>query len=290
MLKAGCCGATQRLKWAVPTEKGHRTPMHPEQSVDDRGTGTPLVLLHSSMSNRTQWRKLGDQLADRYRVIAIDLYGYGDSEYPPAPEHFTLSEEAQRVGWIIRQCLGDRRFHLIGHSYGGATALRLVHDQPTNVLSLGLYEPVAFHLLEADEPARRIIQQVAERVAEHLARHAVAEATAHFIDFWSGAGTYQALDAEKRQQLERYIAKVSLDFQALLREPLKAEDYRGQTLPVCLLRSRESPLPTRRIAEILQHTLPRLEAHWVRGGHMAPISNAGEVNPHWIAFLDRFPG
>jgi pimeloyl-ACP methyl ester carboxylesterase len=261
--------------------------MYSEQASDDRGTGTPLILLHSSMSDRTQWRKLGEQLLSHYRVIAIDLYGYGKSEYPPAPECFTLAEEAQRVATIIRQRLGDRRFHLIGHSYGGATALRLTHEQPSSVLSLGLYEPVAFHLLEDDDPAHRIIRQVAERVAECLAAGNTAAATAHFIDFWSGPGTYQGLPAERQQMLDRYIAKVSLDFQALLREPLRAADYRNLTAPVCLLRSRESPLPTRRIAEILEQTLPRLESHWVGGGHMAPISNAEEVNPHWIDFLDR---
>lgn len=259
--------------------------MQSEQVINDRGAGTPLVLLHSSMSNKIQWSKLSEQLMTEFRIIAIDLYGYGESEFPCSPEQFSLAEEAARTARVIKQHLGDERFHLIGHSYGGATALRMAHENPSRILSLGLYEPVAFFLLDQSEPAYRIMQQVEQQIASNLAKGDIPTATAHFIDFWSGQGTYQGLPADKQQILDRYINKVLLDFQAVLRETLRAEDYRNLALPICLLRSRESPLPTRRVAEVLEHTLPRLEAHWVTGGHMAPITNADEVNPHWINFL-----
>lgn len=261
--------------------------MYSEQAVNDQATRTPLVLLHSSMSDRTQWRKLDQQLANHYRVIAIDLYGYGGSEYPADHENFTLAQEATRVGHLISQQLGEQPFHLIGHSYGGATALRLAYEQPSRILSLGLYEPVAFHLLEPGEPAYRLIKRVDERVAALLAQGDTSEAASHFIDFWSGPGTFLKLPEDRRILLEQDIPKVSLDFQAIFGEPLKAVDYRRLNLPICLLRSRESPLSTRRVAEILEQHLPRMEAHWVKGGHMAPITNAEAVNPHWIEFLER---
>lgn len=259
--------------------------MQSEQVITERGTGTPLVLLHSSLSSKTQWSKLSEQLITGYRIIAIDLYGYGESEFPDSPNQFSLAKEAARIARIIRQHLGNERFHLIGHSYGGATALRLAHENPSRILSLGLYEPVAFFLLDQSEPAYRIMQQVEQQIASNLAKGDIPTATAHFIDFWSGQGTYQGLPVEKQRMLDRYINKVLLDFQAVLRETLRAEDYRNLALPVCLLRSQESPLPTRRVAEVLEHTLPRLEAHWVPGGHLAPITNADEVNPYWINFL-----
>ena len=39
------------------------------------GCGPPIVLLHSSMSSKSQWRELIESLRDRYRLIAIDLLG-----------------------------------------------------------------------------------------------------------------------------------------------------------------------------------------------------------------------
>lgn len=261
--------------------------MYLEQVIDDRGAGTPLVLLHSSLSNRTQWRKLSEQLQSEYRVLAIDLYGYGAGEYPDEPAQFNLAQEAGRIAHITGQRLGEAPFHLIGHSYGGATALRLAHAQPDRILSLGLYEPVAFHLLERDEQAYQIVQQVYSRLSELLAADAIAEATALFIDFWSAPGTYDRLPAERQRLLNHHFPKVQLDFNAILGEHLRAAQYRNLTMPVCLLRSPESPLPSRRVAEVLEQHLPQVETHWLQGGHMAPVSHADTVNPYWIEFLKR---
>ncbi|MCW8882073.1 MAG: alpha/beta hydrolase [Sedimenticola sp.] len=261
--------------------------MQSDQIILDRGEGVPVVLLHSSMSSKEQWYKLGENLRTHYRVIAIDLYGYGGSEFPPSPDKFRLTDEVSRVKGLIQQSLGEQPFHLIGHSYGGATALRYTFDHQYCVLSLGLYEPVAFHLLEQDDPGLKMIAAVFNRISSHLETGQVSAAAEDFIDFWSGVGTYAGLASDKRSLLDKQIHKVALDFQALLHEPLTGESYQAIDLPVCLLHSQESPLPTRRVAEALEQHLPQLEAHWVKGGHMAPITNASEVNPYWINFLKQ---
>jgi len=45
----------------------------------DDGAGPPVVLIHSSASTNRQWRVLSDALKDRYRVLAVNLYGYGET-------------------------------------------------------------------------------------------------------------------------------------------------------------------------------------------------------------------
>ncbi len=50
----------------------------------DDGAGPPVVLIHSSVSGNRQWRALADALKDRYRVLAINLYGYGQTTPWPA--------------------------------------------------------------------------------------------------------------------------------------------------------------------------------------------------------------
>lgn len=261
--------------------------MPSEQIITDSGQGIPVVLLHSSMSSKEQWNKLSENLRTHFRVIAIDLYGYGGSEFPSSPVAFRLTDEVSRVERLIQQSVGEQPVHLIGHSYGGATALRYGFEHRHRLLSLGLYEPVAFHLLEQDDPGLQMIAAVVNRISAHLETGQVSAATEDFIDFWSGLGTYAGLTSDKRPLLDRLIHKVALDFQALLHEPLTAESYQTIDLPVCLLRSQESPLPTRRVAEVLQQHLPQIAAHWVKGGHMAPITHADEVNPHWIDFLKQ---
>ena len=57
------------------------------------GGGETAVLLHSSAGSGAQWRSLSTQLADRFAVLAPDLYGYGASEPWPGRAAMTLADE-----------------------------------------------------------------------------------------------------------------------------------------------------------------------------------------------------
>jgi pimeloyl-ACP methyl ester carboxylesterase len=81
------------------------------------GEGPPVVLLHGGYGSWTHWLKTIDPLAERYRVIAADLPGLGDSAAPPAPI------VPQALAAIIDRGLDDvlspgTRFHLAGFSFG----------------------------------------------------------------------------------------------------------------------------------------------------------------------------
>jgi len=253
-----------------------------------QGSGVPVVLLHSSMSNKEQWHKLSSVLTERFQILAIDLIGYGESEYPEDPDSFSLKDETRRVQSIISQALNEQPFHLVGHSYGGATALRLTYEAELTIKSLSIFEPVAFHLLDKGDPALSQIIDIVDKINVQLQQEDLPAATKIFVDFWSGEGTFDNIVTEKQVYLERYIRKVALDFQALINEPLTLQDYQEITLPVCMITSPQSPLPTRQIVDNLRITLPHMELHHTAGGHMAPIGNAREVNPIFEAFLRSF--
>jgi len=54
----------------------------------DEGQGEVVILVHSSVSGNRQWRAMSEALRDRYRVLAINLYGYGDTTpWSIAPVH-----------------------------------------------------------------------------------------------------------------------------------------------------------------------------------------------------------
>jgi len=63
-----------------------------------------------------------DHLAGRYRVLAADLYGCGGSPVWPGQRPLSLIDEAALIEPIL--AAARDRFHLVGHSYGGAVALR----------------------------------------------------------------------------------------------------------------------------------------------------------------------
>src|SRR6185295_16346028 len=118
------------------------------------GYGPPVVLLHSSMSSKNQWNELIESLRGSFRLIAIDLMGYGDSAMSPASAGYRLDDEVRLVeGVLSRELRPGEAFHLVGHSYGGVIALQLASQaQARRVRSLSLFEPIAFHLLPPDAP------------------------------------------------------------------------------------------------------------------------------------------
>jgi pimeloyl-ACP methyl ester carboxylesterase len=257
------------------------------------GDGSPVLLLHSSVSSKAQWRKLTDLLATRHRVIAIDLYGYGDTAFPAIPSAFTLDHEVELVDSALARALREAEpFHVVGHSYGGAVALRLARQAPQRVLSLALYEPTAFHVLPQDDPALHEVANVAAAISLYAVQSLEREATALFVDYWNGYGSFSR-QAEQVQALFRSkLRKVILDFRALFHAPFSLDDYAELGMPVCLIAGRQSPASSRRVAELLASTLGCSELTWIDAGHMAPITHAALVNPimeRFIAHLDAYP-
>ena len=54
-----------------------------EVDYADRGSGPCVVLVHSSASGNRQWRSLTELLQGRYRVLAVNLFGYGKTSACP---------------------------------------------------------------------------------------------------------------------------------------------------------------------------------------------------------------
>lgn len=95
--------------------------------------GAPVVLLtHGWGLDHTIWRTLGDALARRYRVVAWDLPGLGDSR-PPAMSAIGLDLFARDLATILTAI--DRPVILVGHSIGGMTLQTLLRDDPDLVRS-----------------------------------------------------------------------------------------------------------------------------------------------------------
>ncbi len=103
------------------------------------GQGEPLVLLHGWPQTWFEWRHILPGLAARYRVIAPDLRGLGDSTGPATGyDKRTLAEDI----WGLLQHLGVERFCLVGHDWGGPVAFALAAAHPAAVRRLAILDVV----------------------------------------------------------------------------------------------------------------------------------------------------
>ena len=254
----------------------------------DEGAGEPVVLVHSSACSSSQWDKLIADLGPGYRVLAPDLHGYGQSDFWSGQGPLSLAHEAALVERMIALC--DQPVHLVGHSYGGAVALKVSQSAAASICSLTLIEPVALHLLRnstsSDGNGFSELRAVAEQVAGGVAIGDYQGAMAHFVDYWNGAGAWSGLSARKQSVLAKAAPKVALDFWAITSEPATLADYRQVDLPTLLICGACSPRPTRRITALLGGALPGALVQVVGGaGHMLPLTHPERVNPLIVQHL-----
>ncbi|RUO26191.1 alpha/beta hydrolase [Aliidiomarina minuta] len=244
---------------------------------------TAVVCLHSSQSSGAQWRPLlrffREQKVD---IVSPDLIGYGACPQA-APEDSQAFRLADEVSMLSEHCesFARRPLHLVGHSYGAALALKIAKDNPAQVASLTLYEPVSFHVLADDDPAREQISGVSANM-ESLSEE---ESARLFVDYWNYPGYFDALPERVQRVMLGQQKKVLADFAALLGEPAQLQDYAAVQCPVLLMHGDASPLSSRRVAQLLGQTLPQCTELSINGGHMAPVTDPASVMPAMTDFL-----
>jgi pimeloyl-ACP methyl ester carboxylesterase len=97
--------------------------------------GAPLVLIHGLGGAAVNWALLAPLLAERRRVIVVDLPGHGGSE--PLPAAPSLAPYADRVAHVA-EAEGFAEADYVGHSFGGLVGLRLAIRRPDAVRRLVL--------------------------------------------------------------------------------------------------------------------------------------------------------
>ncbi len=245
----------------------------------DSGAGDPMILLHAGGSSGRQWRKTGEHLEADYRLIAPDLLGFGDTEPWTGPGDLTHDAEAALVRALIERVC-NRPAHVVGHSYGGATAVRLWLAVPDLVRSLVFIEPILTPLLPqaGEETLFAEYRAVAEDFMQRAKAGREEEAWRVYLNLRNGDGTWERLSDDARQRFINQTDRVGDAFKSNLSNPTTLADCQGIAVPTMVICGAETTAPERRVTEILRDEIPSCVYEVIPGAeHMSPLTHPAEV-------------
>ena len=248
-----------------------------------------VICLHSSASSGGQWAALRAQLEPGVRVLTPDFHGHGAGPAWQGVDEDIVAFDAARIARLAESVPGG--VHMVGHSYGGAIALRVALYHPESVTSVSVYEPVVFRLLfdyyGRRRPAAEVIE-LASDMRRRLQSGNLAGAASRFVDYWGGLGAWQRLPDDRQGAIAKRIATVAAHFVALANDVPRIGNYRSLRPPVLMLAGSEMRASVRRIAELLRFALPNATFCTMEGmGHMGPITHSNAVAQHIARFIQE---
>lgn len=146
----------------------------PEQSTvfyTDHGKGFPVILIHGFCETHEVWARFAKHLSKDYRVISVDLPGFGKSK--SLPEGFSVADAASKINELLNQ-LNINKCIAVGHSLGGYVTLAMVKQETDLFSGFGLFHSTAY----ADSEERKTARN---KVVEFVSKNGVPAFIETFI-------------------------------------------------------------------------------------------------------------
>ena len=259
----------------------------------DVETTLPLVMLHGGGPGASAWSNFGSALAgfaEDFRTILIDQPGFGGSDKPEVVGNY-YRHSAEHV-LAVMNALGIERFHLLGNSLGGGTAVRLALMEPARVARLVLMGPggLSLNLFHADptQGVQRLMDFGGDPTREKL--RAFISTMVVNQDLVTDALVEERFADATAPGAQQAMASMGWSFW----NPETAEDgmlwreahrLRQHTLLTWGREDRVNPLDG---ALVALKTIPKAQLHvFPNCGHWAQIEAAEEFRQICTAFLAR---
>lgn len=240
--------------------------------VRDAGKGPAIVLLHAFPLNSRMWEPQLVGLADRFRVLAPDLAGFGLSWVPTTAS--SLAEQAAAVDHTLEDLAIDELV-LVGLSMGGYVAFPLLERLGARVRGLVLASTRAGADTEEAVEERH-------RLAAQVERDGVEVAADEMLPKLLGSSTLldrpDLVDHVHAMVLENKASGIASALRAMAARPDMTPALERIACPVLVIAGEEDaviPTPT---ARLMAGRIPDARVEVVRGGHLVNLEAPDDFN------------
>jgi pimeloyl-ACP methyl ester carboxylesterase len=256
-------------------------------AVSDVGTGSPVVLLHGLACGKRMWFHQIRALRNRFRVIAYDQRGHGQTDAPSAATDYSAAHLARDLVGVL-DALEIERAAIVGFSLGGGPALALAAAKPERVSRLVLADVGA----GADDPvkiesmARQWVTLIDQGRMDDLVCEMLRSELFKF---------YARRDTRRRDHMAALFRATSpMGLRFLLSEVLAkrkslfrlAEPLKSVRIPTLVIVG-EYDYVCSKTARLLAQTIPNASLKVIKGsGHMSPLEQPAGFSASLLEFLD----
>jgi pimeloyl-ACP methyl ester carboxylesterase len=247
------------------------------------GHGEPVVLVHGFGASADSWNRFAGQLTKRYRVIAPDLPGWGESTRVETASYGYPAQVERLHQFLSLLKLG--RVHLVGHSMGGFLASAYAARYPDAVITLGLIAPHGMVEPEQSDLARSVAQGDNWLVASSIQEF---DRLLNNI-FVKRPYVPKAVLRHLANQTIRNSAKSAQIFAEMQsNEPALAERLPQIEAAALIVWGDQDRVLHVSCADLFRQGIRNSEVMVIRGsGHMPLVENARACAAAWLAFVDK---
>ncbi|MGG1948937.1 alpha/beta fold hydrolase [Trinickia sp. NRRL B-1857] len=281
-------------------------------SVSDSRSGAPLnvfyreagsrdapavLLLHGFPTSSHQYRGLIDRLADKYRVIAPDLPGFGFSDAPEAARFGYTFDHLAQVIERFTEAVGLSRYALYVFDYGAPVGFRLAVSRPERITALITQNGNAYEegLSDGWNPMRAYWQDPTEENRNNLRAFLKAETTQ--FQYTHGESDVASIAPESYTLDQHFLERtgnddIQLDLFGDYKSNVAAyprfqEYFRTHRPPTLAVWGKNDPFFVPPGAEAFRRDIPDAEIHFVDAGHFPLETHLDEIASTIRAFLAK---
>lgn len=259
------------------------------------GQGEPLLLIHGFPTASWDWHYLWQPLAQRFRVIACDMLGFGDSAKPVSHE-YSLLEQADLQQALLEHLKVEPSVHVLAHDYGDSVAQELlarhyearIHIASCVFLNGGLFPETHRPILMQ----KLLLSPLGWMIGRAFSRDGLVKSFRQIFgpqsrpsesemdDFWSlvesnhGPRIMHKLIAyipERRAQRDRWVSAMQRD-----------------EVPLRVIDGEVDPISGGHMVARYRELIPNPDTVLLPGiGHYPQTEAPGQVLKHYLEFRDR---
>ncbi|WP_133506499.1 alpha/beta fold hydrolase [Flavobacterium chryseum] len=238
-------------------------------SFNDSGQGNAIVLLHGFLENKKMWAEYISLFSEKYRVIAIDLLGHGESE---CLGYVHSMEENANIVHEVLEHLQIEKAIMVGHSMGGYVGLAFAELYPENIQKLVLLNSTS----KEDTPEKKLNRTRAIKAVKQNYVGFVSLAIANLFSENNRTRLVEEIEKIKIQALKTPLQGIVASLEGMKIRKDREDLLQKNLFPVLLILGKKDPVLNyeESISQIEDTTAELVSFD---DGHMSHIENKEEL-------------